>query len=108
MDSMESCEAFFQRTHAKVAHSKLHAIARASITYPNGRETIKNAGTKMNATASKATVVVYCVPVDFCWGAIMTNLLGCYGEPKKRNQSAGLSSDDLRIGGSAQTLTIVG
>jgi hypothetical protein len=37
-------------------------------TYPNGRETTNTAGMKMKATVSKATVVVYPVPVDF-WEA---------------------------------------
>lgn len=65
IEGMESCEDFFQLTQAKVTHSALHAIASERDKYPKGRETTNTAGMKMKATASRAAVVVYPVPVDF-------------------------------------------
>jgi hypothetical protein len=65
IDGMESCEDFFQLIQAQPAHSALQAMASATAAYPNGREMNNTAGLKRKATASKATVVVYPVPVDF-------------------------------------------
>jgi hypothetical protein len=62
---MESCDDLFQLTQAQPAHSTLHATASAAAPYPNGREMNNTAGVKIKATASKATVIVYPVPVDF-------------------------------------------
>ena len=55
---MESCDAFFQFTQAKVALVKLQSRAITSAIDPAGRVTISTAGMKINATASKATVQV--------------------------------------------------
>lgn len=62
---MESCEDFFQFIQAQPAHIALQAMAAAAAPNPKGREMNKTAGLKTKATASKATVVVYPVPVDF-------------------------------------------
>jgi hypothetical protein len=68
---MESCDDFFQWTRARATHDALHAKASAARPYPNGRDTNNTAGMKINATASKATVIVYPVPVDFWWDSNM-------------------------------------
>jgi hypothetical protein len=65
IEGMESCDDFFQLTKANVTQSKLQAIASATDTYPTGRKTSNVAGMKMKATVSRATIVVYPVPVDF-------------------------------------------
>ena len=62
---MESRDDLFQVTQAKAMHKALHAAASEANPYPNGRDRNSTAGLKMKATASKATVVVYPVPVDF-------------------------------------------
>lgn len=55
---MESRENFRQSSHARITQSPLQAIASEIDMYPNGLETINNVGMKMNATTSKATVMV--------------------------------------------------
>ena len=42
--------------HANATHIALHAIASETAAYPAGRETVKNAGLKMSAKVSKASV----------------------------------------------------
>jgi hypothetical protein len=64
-EGMVSCEYFLQLTQAKATHNALQASASETDTYPSGRDTISTAGLKMNARTSKATVMVYWVPVDF-------------------------------------------
>jgi hypothetical protein len=64
MEGIVSWEYFLQLNQAKARHNALQPSASEREAYPNGRETIKTAGLKMNATISKATVVVYRVPVD--------------------------------------------
>jgi hypothetical protein len=65
MERMVSSEYLFHATQAATAHKVLQAIANKTGGYPAGREIRSTAGLKMNATRSKATVVVYCVPVYF-------------------------------------------
>jgi hypothetical protein len=65
MEGMESRENFFQLTQANVTDSALHAIANKNDGYPNGRKKTNAAGLKTKAATSRATVVVYVIPVDF-------------------------------------------
>ncbi|MGH9632884.1 MAG: hypothetical protein ACRD7E_31655 [Bryobacteraceae bacterium] len=60
---MVSSEYFFQLIRDKTTHNALQAIANETEAYPTGRDA--TAGLKMNATISKAPVMVYWVPVDF-------------------------------------------
>jgi len=70
---MVSREYFFQFTQARITHSALQAIASERDTYPIGREAINTAGQKIMAMISRATVVVYPVPVDFWESNIATS-----------------------------------
>jgi hypothetical protein len=70
---MESCDDFFRLTQANMTQSTLHAIASETDTYPTGRKKTNAAGLKIKATVSKATVVVYPVPVDFWESNIATS-----------------------------------
>jgi len=83
---MESCDDLFHLTQANATHSALQAIASEIDMYPNGRETNKTAGTNMKATTRNATVVVYSVPVGFCWESNIA--MPFIGEPKKGDQIA--------------------
>ncbi|MCU1337029.1 MAG: hypothetical protein JWO19_2610 [Bryobacterales bacterium] len=64
IEGMVRFDDLFQFIRAKATHRTLQAIANEANPYPNGRETNNTAGMKTKATASKATVVVYPVPVD--------------------------------------------
>jgi hypothetical protein len=79
MEGIVSCENFFQLTQAKATHNALQATASETDTCPNGRDTISTAGLKMKAAVSKATVIVYWVPVDFWWESNMatSSIFGC-------------------------------
>ncbi len=67
MEGIESRDDFFQLRQASITHSALKTVASDKDPYPIGREKTRSAGLKMNAAASRATVAVYAVPVDFCW-----------------------------------------
>jgi hypothetical protein len=80
---MERCDDFFQVTQAIATHTALHAIARETAIYPKWPENINAAGLKMKATTRKATVVVYPVPVAFCWVSNIGTTPSFAGWPKK-------------------------
>jgi hypothetical protein len=67
VEATVSSEYLFQLIHARATNIALQASASKRETYPNGRESIKTAGLKMKAPISKAAVMVYLVPVGFCW-----------------------------------------
>ena len=90
MEGIVSCDDFFQATQASVTHSALHTIATETATYPNGREITNTAGMKIKATARKATVLVYPVPVGFL-DASNKSTSSVVKVPKKR----GIGTPDL-------------
>jgi hypothetical protein len=55
-------------------------------TYPTGLKTTNKAGLKMKATVSKATVVVYLVPVDFWQESNIATSSGCGDGLRNRNR----------------------
>jgi hypothetical protein len=65
IEGMETRDDFFQLAQANATQEMLTAIASVRATYPNGRETTNTAGLKMNATLSKAAVLVYPAPAEF-------------------------------------------
>jgi hypothetical protein len=65
MEGLVRSDDFFQLAQANVTQVMLTAIASKRARYPNGRKTNNTPGLKMNATLSKATILVYPVPVDF-------------------------------------------
>jgi hypothetical protein len=84
INGIESLDDFFQFIHAKPVHNALHAKANDANPYPKGRDMNNTAGLKMKATASKATVVVYPVPVGFWDSNIATSWL--LGDLRTRQQ----------------------
>jgi len=62
---MDNFANFFQLAQARTTHSALQAPASERNMYPTGRDATDTAGMKMKAMISKATVVVYPVPVGF-------------------------------------------
>lgn len=66
MEGMVSSEFLFQLAQARITHKALKVRASEIEPYQMGRETIRAAGLKTKAPISKATVIVYWVPVDFC------------------------------------------
>lgn len=60
-----------QFNQAKPAQIPLQLIAADKPAIPNGLDKTRTAGLKMAATATKAMVIVSCVPVGFCWGSNM-------------------------------------
>jgi hypothetical protein len=76
---MVSSERLFQLIQAKATHNALHASARETATYPDEPVTLRAAGLKMSAPTSNATVIVYPVPVDFCWESNIatSSVAGC-------------------------------
>jgi hypothetical protein len=105
---MESCDDLFQLTQAKVTHIALQATASETDKHPNGREATNTAGLKMKATASRATVRLYSVPVDFRQGSNMFNLLGCPVRYERWGGSADLPQTIRRASKEAGSLTSVG
>ncbi len=104
---MVSRENFVQLTQARITHRALQATAIERQRYPTGSEATKTAGQKTKAMISKAPVVVYWVPVDFRLGSSIVTSSVIGGGLRKRDQITRLSSDDLRVGGSAQPLTTI-
>jgi hypothetical protein len=93
---MASSERLFQLIQAKATHNTLQASASEMATYPDEPEKISAAGLKISAPTSHAIVIVYRVPVDFCWESNIatSSVVGCV--PERKEQIAKLSSDDPR------------
>jgi hypothetical protein len=66
MEGIVSSEFLFQLIQARITNKALQARASEIEPKPMGRETIRAAGLKTKAPISKATVIVYWVPVGFC------------------------------------------
>lgn len=66
MEGIVRREEFLQLSQASSKHNALQTVANERETYPIGRVTASTAGLKTKPNRSKATVVVYCVLVDFC------------------------------------------
>jgi hypothetical protein len=79
MEGMVSFEVLLPIDPGQAPHNAPQASPSEKETYPNGRETIRTKGLKMKATINKATVMVYWVPVDFCWESNMatSSVVGC-------------------------------
>ena len=104
---IESLEYFPELIQANDAQIALQPIASEKETYPSERETIKTAGLKMKAAASKATVVEP-VPVHFCCkSSIATSSVvgGAITKKLKRRNSVWTILRLVRV---AHTLTILG
>jgi len=67
IEGIERREYFRQVSQATARQKALAATASPKGRYPTGREIIRIAGLKIKAMATKATVSVYLVPLDFCW-----------------------------------------
>ena len=66
---MVSCENFFQLAQANDTQSTLQATATETVAYRTGRDIMSAHGMKTKATANRATVRVYPVPVGFWYGS---------------------------------------
>ena len=66
MEGIVSSEFLFQLIQARSTHKVLQTKATEIEPYQIGREAMRATGLKTKATISKAAVIVYWVPVDFC------------------------------------------